>query len=178
MPKPSPNLVVVLCEDAAHKLFIERWLKCRGVSNRRIRTVALPAGKGAGEKFVRDRYPVEVLAYRQSRFTSRQLIVAIDADTQSVDYRLEQLAQSLKDRGMEDRQPSERICILVPKRNIETWVRVLIGDAVTEEVDCGKQEPEDTRRAADVYQAWLDGAKEAIPSLTRSRTEVRRLDGD
>ncbi len=178
MPPLVPNHVVVLCEDAAHKLFTERWLKSRGVPSRRIRTLPSPAGKGAGEKFVRVNYPIEVAYYRQKSFTSRQLVVVIDGDTQAVQHRFEQLSQGLNDAGLEDRKLGERICILVPKRNIETWVRALIGDDVDEASDYGKQDEGVIRQAADAYQPWLEGQGETVPSMASSRGEVKRLDGE
>jgi hypothetical protein len=61
------------------------------------------------------------------------LVVFVDADINTVDYRLEQLDKELLNAPLEKRQPDEKIAIFVPKRNIETWIHYLKGDKVNEE---------------------------------------------
>jgi hypothetical protein len=60
------------------------------------------------------------------------LVVSIDADTSSVEERQRQLDRKLEPYGMERRGLGERIAILVPKRNIETWVHYMMGEDVNE----------------------------------------------
>ena len=49
------------------------------------------------------------------------LIVVIDADLDTVARRQQQLDETL---GESSRQPVERIALVVPRRNIETWSAV------------------------------------------------------
>jgi hypothetical protein len=60
------------------------------------------------------------------------LVVMIDADEHDLRDRIRELDQELTDHGVEPRQPSEAICPLVPKRNIETWIYSLRGEDVNE----------------------------------------------
>ena len=48
--------LVLLCEDRQHDTFLRRFLAAMkwDTSNRRIRSVIAPGGKGSGEKFVRN----------------------------------------------------------------------------------------------------------------------------
>jgi hypothetical protein len=62
-------------------------------------------------------------------------VAVIDADTSSVNDRLLQLKQSLTQNGKPGRAADERIVLLSPKRNIETWIFHLLGNDVNEEDD-------------------------------------------
>ncbi len=62
--------------------------------------------------------------------------MVIDADAHSVQDRWNQLNQALKDA---EKPPvdieHEKIARLVPKRNIETWILCLTGQAIDEKTD-------------------------------------------
>ena len=97
----------------------------------------MPQGQGSGEQWVRLTYPAEVGALRRRQAKARTaLIVVIDADTGTVEYRLGQLDESLRHNQIESFDPhSERVARLVPRRNIETWILCLNGESVDEETD-------------------------------------------
>jgi hypothetical protein len=57
----------------------------------------------------------------------------IDADTLTVLQRHEQLDRALEGTGLTRRQSDEKIALLVPKRNIETWIHYLRKEQVNEE---------------------------------------------
>jgi hypothetical protein len=93
-----------------------------GHHTRTIKARPAPAGRGSGEQYVRERYPVEVGYYRdRSSHRKAALVVGIDADVGSVAEHKRELDDALKREGRDERKPGEAIALLVPKRNIETW---------------------------------------------------------
>ena len=90
----KPSQVIVLIEDSCHQRFILRYLRRCGLEQHTMRFVPYPAGEGSGEQFVRERFAVEVDAYRRRRARAETtLIVVIDADDLLVLERLAQLDQ-------------------------------------------------------------------------------------
>jgi len=84
--------LVLVCEDSQQESFALRFLKRAGWSTRRIRVEKAPAGRGSGEHFVRERYPVELSAYRaKAHLVDQALIVVIDGDNRGVSGRIDQL---------------------------------------------------------------------------------------
>ena len=126
--------IIILCEDRAQAYFVWHHLKKRGFNPRKLRPKT--ASSGSGAQFVLQEYPTEVKAYRsRANHLSRALLTVIDADTQEVQRRHLQLEEQLRNADVEQRKTHERIAILVPKRNIETWIVYLQGDSVDEESD-------------------------------------------
>jgi hypothetical protein len=124
--------VVVLCEDIMHLNFVRRYLILRGIQSRRIRGSVAPPGRGAGAQYVIERYPIEVKALRSRPHVRAGLVVVVDADNLPVEERVRQLDRSL---GQPAREDAERIGILTPKRNIETWIFYLLGNTVNDDDD-------------------------------------------
>ena len=120
--------VVVLCEDHQHWVFAYRFLTRSGIHGRRIRPNFSATGQGSGEQYVRVQYPIEVADQRQraARLNSA-LIVIQDCDIRSVQERRTTLEQSAA------RGPNDRIALLFPKRNIETWIRFLTDGVAVDE---------------------------------------------
>jgi hypothetical protein len=126
--------IVLLCEDRQQEVFARQFLESCGVDKRRIYPSTCPRGKQAGAQYVRENYPRHVVSYRQvAHRLSAGLVVLTDADTFETSERLRQLAQALQDSGVPPRDPRERIGVFIPKRNIETWIYYLQGQAVNEE---------------------------------------------
>ena len=71
MAKPSE--VIVLTEDSSHQRFVLRYLLRCGLEQHAMRFVPSPAGEGSGEQFVRERFAVEVNAYRRRRARAGRL---------------------------------------------------------------------------------------------------------
>ncbi len=118
--------LIIVCEDTQQEVFARHFFTLRGFHPRKIRVEKNPKGKGAGEQYVRERYPKEVKAYRsKSNHLLVCLAIVIDADTDTVEQRLLKLDLALKNEEMLKRQPDEKIAIFVPKRNIETWIYYL-----------------------------------------------------
>jgi hypothetical protein len=130
---------------------------------------------------VRKTFVKEVNRYR-SRQAKTALIVAIDADAHTVQERLTQLDQALRDSAKQPVGDDEQIARLVPKRNIETWILCLNGKNVDEETDY-KQTRHDWNElippASETLSEWTQ--PKAIPpnhcpdSLIRGVQELNRL---
>lgn len=126
--------IVILCEDRQQEVFARQFLESCGVERQRIYPEVCPRGKQAAEQYVRERYPREVISYRRiAQRLSAGLVVLIDADKLEVAERLRQLAAALEESGAGRRGQNEHIGLFIPKRNIETWIYYLQGQAVDEE---------------------------------------------
>ncbi|HEX8440389.1 hypothetical protein [Archangium sp.] len=172
--------VVVLSEDQQHQVFVYTWLRQRGIERRKIRLLPVPAGRGAGEQYVREHYPKEVQTHRRRLGAQDcQLVTIIDADVLPTRQRVARLDQALRDAELEKRSPTERICILVPKRNIETWIHFLVTGPVDEETDykrpakSAEECREAARKLAETYP--LEAAPAEFPqSLREGWSELKR----
>jgi hypothetical protein len=87
-------------------------------------------------------------AYRiSSAKKTTWLVVAIDADIGTVAAHIAQLDTSLRECGNERlrnlRVENERIARLIPRRNIETWILILNGTEVNEEMDYSSSKSKD-----------------------------------
>ena len=126
--------IVILCEDRQQEVFARHFLESCGVNRHHIYPNVCQKGKQAGEQFVRQEYPKEVLGYRRvSGYLSAGLVVLTDADVKKVANRLVQFETALKENKISPRKPTERIGIFIPKRNIETWINFLMGRSVSED---------------------------------------------
>jgi hypothetical protein len=169
--------IVVLAEDRQQQNFVYHWLLRRGFGSRDIRLEPVPAGSQAGEQYVRVQYPSQAKAIRQgAHHVERRLVTVIDADTQPVEHRYRQLDEALTGAKQAPRSDSDRICILVPKRNVETWIHQLVTGPVDESSDYKPKTSEDcksaARRLADTPESADAG--NAPPSLTRGRDELEK----
>ncbi len=127
--------VILLCEDKQQRTFVERLLKQLTFKNK-IRPLPLPAGRGAGEQYVRQNYATQVQELRR-RTGQLQLglVVVVDADTYEVVDRERQLADELKSAGLSSRAADERVIHFIPKRNIMTWIEFLLRKQQVNETD-------------------------------------------
>jgi hypothetical protein len=155
--------VIIVVEDDHHEMLIRRYLKKRGLVEREMRIRRSPSGEGSAENWVRKTFANEVSNYR-SRHAQTALIVVIDADKATVQHRLQQLDQALRDSRKETVDPGrEQIARLVPKRNVETWILCLNGHAVDEATDCKTRNHD--------WNALIPPAAESLFQWTRSKAE-------
>jgi len=125
--------LVILCEDKQHEVFARRFLAKAGWCTRVLRAEVAPHGRGSAEQFVRQRFPVELSAYRSKRLhVARALLVMLDGDDRGVDARLRELARECQTQDVDQRQDDDRVAIVVPTWNIETWLAYLSGSDVDE----------------------------------------------
>jgi len=107
--------IVILCEDRQQEVFARHFLKIRGFTGI-IRAKICPSGSQSGEQYVRTQYAAEVKAYRQNRNrVSIGLVVLIDADTGTLQERLNQLADALSEDSQQERRSDEAIAIFILK---------------------------------------------------------------
>ena len=126
--------VILLCEDKQQERFMRAYLKSRKFNMNKVDTVPLSNGRGSGEQWVREQYTPKILAYRSEVSRSKggvSMLIMLDADNDTIKKRLTYLDDSLEER----RRPTEKIAILIPKRNIETWIHYALTGAAGESVD-------------------------------------------
>jgi hypothetical protein len=125
--------LVLLCEDRQHETLARRFLEKAGWPTRRLRVEIAPPGRGSAEQFVRERFPVELSAYRSTRNQVTQaLVVIIDGDKQGVRSRFAELADACHASNIPPRQDNDHVLVAVPTWNIETWLAYLGGLTVDE----------------------------------------------
>ncbi len=180
MSKPSE--FVVLAEDERHQRLVRRYLQ-RLYKSPAIRNRELPSSRGCGEQWVRERYVAEVKDYRRrSAHAKTVLIVAIDADNHDVDWRARQLRESLKQADLRQREKSEAIVHLIPKRNVETWILCLNDKSVDESTDYSQHKGIDglIPSAAGTLFIWSRPnailPMSCVPSLSTAIPEIRRME--
>jgi hypothetical protein len=112
--------IIILCEGAEDYYLARDALMRMGWKKRMFESRICPAGKQAGEQFVRQKYPGEVRAQRTSK--GSMLLVCTDADGKEVSERVRQLDTALKAAGERPRGRREGVALWIPSRNLETWV--------------------------------------------------------
>ena len=175
--------IVMLCEDAQQECFGRRFLKKMGWSNRQVRALKAPGGRGSAEQFVRERFPEELAEHRRRRNrVSVALIVMMDGDDRGVDRRIAELDDACRQRSIPCRDPGEHVLVFVPTWRIETWLAYLGGETVDEEKRDYPRlpRPRDCQPHVDQLSAMCrsDGLREPAPSsLIAACTEYRRWTG-
>jgi hypothetical protein len=179
MPDQRP-LVIILCEDTQQEVFVRHWLRGKGFQKFRINKSRL--AQGSGEHYVRTQYSFEVRELRRNNSYSpvgSALVVVIDADILPVAQRMEQLETELTSQAQARRQDTDAITVLIPKRNIETWIHYLRGQAVDEvtlypKLRKANECAPDVRRLANA-SSDSDVLNQAPPSLQRGVEEMKRI---
>ena len=168
--------VVVICEDSQHRTFIYRLLRSLGFPRHRLDVKPAPVGGGAADQWVRERYADEVDAYRRkSSYRHIGLVTVVDADENSMQRRYQQFSEQLASEDLSRRGDAENICILIPKRNIETWIYALLGEEVNETDAYPKLQKESSCQPAVVELVQFvknDCPEDLIPSLRRGCREL------
>jgi hypothetical protein len=116
--------VRVLCEDKAQFDFVRGFLKNQGVEghNRILSCRDLPEGMQSGEQFVRDNFVNDFRIYAGGRENVLLVVVQdIDRANKSPDEAKSDMNKLVKDAGMAGIDASEKLLLLFPKRNLETW---------------------------------------------------------
>jgi hypothetical protein len=122
--------LVILCEDRQQESFVREFARAvHGRTLRHVRVLVQPRGEGSGEQWVRERLPREVRAVRGAA-SATALVAITDTDSRE---RLRQLQHHCESQGIAWPRPGERVLVLLPCRNIETWLAYLAGETVAEE---------------------------------------------
>jgi hypothetical protein len=129
--------VLVLAEDDEQVNLVRRYFGRLGKQNPRVFAPADGGRSGSGEAFVRANFAARVRDIQASlgRKTGAYLIVVVDADTETTKHRRDQLFDALESANVAPIMSDEPIALMIPKRNIETWIRALCGCPVNEMTD-------------------------------------------
>lgn len=197
-------ICVVLCEDLQSFVFIRRALKRLGVPGHNIRERPFPDSTfqqsggtslrriddydvyACGSQHVRENVAREIAYVRTGLRGSKALVVHIDVDNthangRSVRDRKSELDLACSAANVPPRAATEPIAILVPRRNIETWIENLATAAIVHE---HQQYPKLTDHEADcgpMAELFADHAKanttppNASPSLVDGLAEIRAV---
>lgn len=173
---------IVLCEDLQGWVFVRRALVTLGYDGRAIRMVPYTGGRGCGEQHVREALPEQLLAHRSAVARRRTvLVVHVDADRGTVAERQASLRLELERRQVTPPEPSEAVAVLIPRREIETWIHFFLdGPPVDEETSYAKYKDResDARPAADAFARHVLGRTVpagAPPSLVVALGEMQRV---
>ncbi len=179
---------VLLCEDVEHERFFRRLLERKWFRRNQLKAQRIPNAQGAGDAFVRSRYAGEVQLARSKRHENYALIVVVDGDRWGLAKRIQQLDEQLDAAGLDKRNPSDKILVFVPTRNIETWKLWLCGHRdLDEEGDYKgrfrKADMSGTATARDAIEAWFQQLstedcqleEQTLPALAAGRQEIQRL---
>jgi hypothetical protein len=144
--------IIVVCEDWRHSAFARGFLTAAGVDERTLDPRVNPGG--SGHDWVRDQFVAEIANLK--RFSEgRGVLGLLDEDGRGVAARELELAALLKARGLLPIAAHEGRCLLLPTRNIETWIYWLAGQrnkapvVVDEITDYKKGLPMSARRSLD-----------------------------
>ena len=171
---------MILAEDKCQQRFAYWWAKAHGFKSGEIDPRPLPGSKrGAGDDWVRDHFPSELQTIRQRHSGAWcWLIVLTDADRESTQHRRDQLSEAAAAGGMARPGPGDPVSILLPKRNIETWVRALEAELVDEQSDYHRDSKRNPGICKDAGRA-LGKARDADdgwpPSLREGLRELAKL---
>ncbi len=175
--------VVLLCEDTRQEMFFKRILVGLGVHPRAVTVRKAPASSGSAEAWVREQFAAEVRKIR-SRHVNAALIAVRDGDHIGVAGRKKELADRLAAAGLPDRGPAEAICLPVPTWSIETWLLMLVGEALPTDAEAVSLKHQWERSFTGKERHAMDTAAGAFtsgacsgepPSLTDGRAELARL---
>ena len=170
------SMFYILGEDAHHRSFAQAWLVANNVHHRKIVPIPPPAGKGGGWKFVllKCKETVEDALNRNRTKASTRVMIVIDADDLEVEQRFSQVAECIGQ--IDNSTESDIICMLVPKRHIETWVHALVNsDASVDEVRNYKEKTTAEVKQAARSLARLTSAPAQPSSLIRAYSELKRF---
>ncbi len=154
-----PSTVVILAEDQEHQNLVWHYLKnCTPYKKKmgRVRKVALPGSRRCGSQYVREQFPVQVAACRGQQ-ANNLLIVITDADNLSTSERERTLSNELTQKNCDAVTVEEPIIILIPKWQVETWVKCLLGDSVLEDdpsTDMPAVTAEQIKSASSTLHSW------------------------
>lgn len=179
---PSGVQIVVYCEDLQTRIFVRKVLIELGYDPYRVRLHNTPPGTaGAADAWVLEQVPGQVRAHRARAARTRTVLLHIDADKNSVAQRKQAVDQRLVDSGQAARGAGEPIALLVPKRNIETWIHFFLsGPPVDERIAYPRFRGEESRAhpAAEAFAAAVRGGAPpagAPPSLLDGILEASRV---
>lgn len=111
--------IVIVCEDWRHSAFARGFLSEAGVDKRSVETKVNP--RGCGHQWVKVQFVEEVA--NLTRFSEgRGVLGLLDEDGMGTETRERGIAEQLRARGLPPIAAHEGRCLILPARNIETWL--------------------------------------------------------
>lgn len=167
--------LVVVAEDVQSEMFVRRVLYCLGFSRRDLTFKTAPRAAQSADRWVLQMHGVEAKKLRASEHAQPNtgLVTCVDADHHAVADRHVQLDEAMDG----ERGPNERMAWLVPRRNIETWIRALDGEPADEVTDYKRRghEPLPCDAAAAAFAKVVREDPSALPSIRIARVEIERV---
>jgi hypothetical protein len=183
MPERIAN-IIILGEDDEHQNWVRRYLIRAGHETRSFRLEPLPGNRQCGSQYVRQQFPRQVETCRGTvgRKTQCLLIVITDADSLTVRERSRTLHQELETLRLPAVGADEPIIILIPKWQVETWVKCALGQVMSED-DPDTDRPPVTssqiKDSAETVFGWArpkaQVAASCVPSLSAALPDFRRI---
>lgn len=183
MPDPIAN-IIVLCEDQEHQNLVRRYLIPARHRSHTFRFLPLCGKEGSGSQYVRAHFPEQVNACRGilGRRTRCLLIVITDADNLSVQERERTLQDELTQSHHDSVAATEPIVILIPKWQVETWIKCLVGQPMSEDDRTSDKPPVTTdqiKEATEMLFEWTRSGAQigaaCVPSLELALPRWRRI---
>jgi hypothetical protein len=176
--------IIVLCEDQEHQNLVRRYLIRAGHRSHTFHFLPLCGRDGSGAQYVRVHFPKQVTICRGilGRRTGCLLIVITDADDHSVRERERTLQHELTQSHHDSVTATEPIVILIPKWQVETWIKCLLGQPMNEgdrNSDRPPVTPDQIKEATETLFEWTrHGAQigaTCVPSLELALPRWRRI---
>jgi len=130
-----PSAVLILAEDQEQQNLVWHYLKNCSQYRKimgRVRKLPLPASRGCGSQYVREQFPLQVAACREQQ-ARNLLIVITDADNLTPLDREKTLHDELDRASYVAITAQDPIVVFVPKWQVETWIKCLLGQNVRED---------------------------------------------
>ncbi len=125
---------IVVCEDIQHEVFARKFLKLSKIQphNIRIRRCPNPKSGGDAKHWIKTNLPDQLGGLKsynaRNSSTALVLIVIADADDKTVEQRIKHVTSGCSPKP----NPNENVCFIIPKWAIETWIKHLRGESISE----------------------------------------------
>ncbi|MCL2811285.1 MAG: hypothetical protein FWD25_05270 [Clostridia bacterium] len=142
--------VLVLCEDTSHYHFVRGFLLAQGIRDNRQFTLykELPEGSGSGSRFVQMHFPN---AYEEYNRKSENVLLVVVLDIDKEDIMPEDIKEQLNKILKKDKSltiaASDKLLLVFPKRNIETWFEWLSQEPPRPQINEAKDYKSKNRNA-------------------------------
>jgi hypothetical protein len=111
--------IILVCEGWRDSAFARGFLVAAGIDGRSIDAKVNP--RGSGHDWVKIQFAEE--SANLARFAEgRGVLGLLDEDGQGAAFREKEVADRLKERGLGSISAQDGRCLLLPTRNLETWL--------------------------------------------------------
>lgn len=175
--------IILLCEDEEQERLAKQYMRQCDLDTERRVVSKVASRSGGNDSWVLNEFSKELDACRKRNTrTKTLLVVMIDADKFTVEDRSQQLSKRVKSAELEEISNNDPLALLIPKRNIETWICALLGETVDEQTDYKKKKKptrDDFRKAAQMLYQWTRPkaalGKTCVPSLAAALPEWKKI---